>query len=324
MLDFLFSLKSIVILIPLALFLGFYAKYGADWKGIIPTPKRSANSKQRVSTLQIGQPLPGADEESKPLLAKDGASGKLMNALSPTNERLQKILTNEKLERKTRLITTSGNPFHFDNIKSYYGAKAALSAILAIVGLVAGILFGAWLVGALIGALIGYVFPDLIMKSEVKSRNAEVLRVLPETLDLLSVTMNAGSTFEGAFAETARRLPPSILEKQIKKTAANIRAGQSVPDALTILQNNFSSRELETFIKAVNRAIIVGGDLPPVLAKNSQMARDSYASMTMQRVNKLNSKITVVMTLMVIPALAASVIYPFMAQMPTGGIMGGM
>ncbi len=95
--------------------------------------------------------------------------------------------------------------------------KAAGAAVVAIVlpavMALLGVGFGNVILLGLIGAAIGFMLPDVFIASKGKSRQDEIRKALPETLDLLAIAVGAGMGLEAAIDLVIQRLPGALGEE---------------------------------------------------------------------------------------------------------------
>jgi tight adherence protein C len=144
---------------------------------------------------------------------------------------------------------------------------------------------GLWALPLLaLGLLFGFVAPDLMLSIRADGRQAEIRRSLPEALDLMAITVQAGVGLEQAVSIVTDRLAGPLGE-ELSRFLHEVQLGFSRREALTSLRDRTSCPELATFILALLQADGLGIAIGEVLktqateirAKRRQLARERAA-----------------------------------------------
>lgn len=187
------------------------------------------------------------------------------------------------------------------------GAKFACLAT----GLIVGTLFfndfqpGAlgWLIGVGIGFFLGVLLnllPEMIVNRMAKHRRLEITSALPEALDLLIVSLEAGLTFERALRRTVEDLKTfqPVLAAELGQASLDMSVhGRSRDDALTRVAERLDSREIRDLAITVAQSERHGTPTADALRNLAGSARvDALA--------RVEAKIARLPTLMVLPSIA--------------------
>src|SRR5207253_3540604 len=116
-------------------------------------------------------------------------------------------------------------------------SQSPLMAILIVVGL---------------GAL-GFIGPDYIVNSKIKSRQEKIRALLPDALDLLAVSVEAGLGFDAAVSKLTDSLEGPLID-EFNLTLSEVRVGESRPEALRKLSERARVSELSAFTRALIQA----------------------------------------------------------------------
>jgi tight adherence protein C len=154
---------------------------------------------------------------------------------------------------------------------------------------VAGALFGFLLVAVAgsLGALVlplafgamGFIAPEIVLSSRIRSRRDSVRSKLPDALDLLAVSVEAGLGFDGAITKLTEHMDGSLVE-EFGLLLSEIRMGESRQTALKNMAERVGAPELSSFVRAVVQADQLGISLGRILrvqAADSRLRRQAAA-----------------------------------------------
>jgi tight adherence protein C len=211
----------------------------------------------------------------------------------------------------SRRLDQAGNPSWL-NIDAVLAYKALLLLIGAAGGLVFGLLFAgpfgilAW---AVIGAVAGFFAPDLLVLHLAQQRQEEIRRTLPDIIDTLVVTVEAGLGFEAAVAQVVRNgRGPMVGE--FARVLHEMQIGRPRVGALREMAARTSIAELKAFASAVVQATTLGIPMAKVLRQQSSEMRIRRRQRAEELAQKVPVKILFPMILCIFPALFVVVIGP--------------
>lgn len=156
-------------------------------------------------------------------------------------------------------------------------------AIAAAVGAGTGLLFHPHNIPAIIAApglaVLASFVPDVMLDSRARARQREVARALPDALDLLAITVEAGLGLEAAIAVVTERLG-GPLGDELRRMLAEIELGVDRRHALELLRRRTDVRELSGFVVALHQADELGiavGDVLRVQSNQVRLVRRQHA-----------------------------------------------
>jgi tight adherence protein C len=215
----------------------------------------------------------------------------------------------KKLERK---IETAGRPWNLD-VNGLLVLKLISLAVGLIILVVLAVLH--WLpvlwfiVLALFVIVFTYYLPDLIVRSSANSRKDEIARALPDFLDLLTVSVEAGLGLDSAMAKIAERLQ-GPLQEEILITLHQIRMGKSRPVALRELADRCDVVDLTNFISSLIQSQQLGVSLGQVLRVQSDTIRIVQRQRIESKAQKAPVKMLVPLILCIFPTMFVVILGP--------------
>jgi tight adherence protein C len=170
------------------------------------------------------------------------------------------------------------------------------------------------------GAL-GFIGPDYIVNSKIKSRQEKIRAQLPDALDLLAVSVEAGLGFDSAVSKLIDSLEGPLID-EFNLTLSEIRVGESRPEALRKLSERAQVSELSAFTRALIQADTLGISLGRILRIQAADTRERRQSLAEERAMKAPIKMLFPTVLFIFPSMFIVTIGPAFLSL-TGLFSGG-
>lgn len=187
------------------------------------------------------------------------------------------------------------------------------AAVLGLLGYVTGALLH-WraplnVVGVVACAGIGYLWPELRLARAVRRRQAAIVKELPETLDLLTITVEAGLGLDQALeVVTKRRRGP--LSDEIRTYLDEVRLGADRKEALRAIGTRTGIEELISFTATLVQALDLGISVGNILRVQSEDVRTRRRQRIEERAMKASIKMLFPIIFLILPALFVVVAGP--------------
>lgn len=177
-----------------------------------------------------------------------------------------------------------------------------------------------------VGALAGIGLPRLFLSATEKQRRAQIDSSLPDVLDLLAISVEAGSTLERGFKQIAQKCTGPIAEEFAQVDRDINMFNISSVDALGRMSDRCRSRQLGIFCSSLAQSLIQGASIGPALKEQAASARRAEFDALEEKANKLAVKAVLPMSIFFLPATLIMGVSPFVAQLATTAmsLMGGM
>ena len=174
---------------------------------------------------------------------------------------------------------------------------------------------------SLFGMIIALLGPNLFLNSKVKSHQGAIKAQLADTLDLMSVCMEAGLSFDASLVKISERMEGPLIDELIT-VFKQIQLGRNRNEALKSLADSCEVEELKTFISAVIQANQLGIPITNVLQAQSEQLRVNKREEIKTVAAKVPTKMTIPTVLLILPAIICIVMGPVIIQVKDS--MGGI
>jgi tight adherence protein C len=234
-----------------------------------------------------------------------GATNAVWSRLAELGERLSPRVLRESVELR---IVEAGLAGRFAPADFF-----AVKMLLAGLGLAAGALIGsdgvARLVIPLLLAAAGLMLPDALLALRRRRRRDEILRDLPDALDLLAVSVEAGLGFEGAVAKLVEHLDGPVAD-EFEFVLAEMRTGVARHDALKRLAERVDATEIASFVSGVVHAEQLGSSMAQLLRVHASDARRRHQARAEERASRAPVKMLFPTALLIFPAMFIVILGP--------------
>jgi tight adherence protein C len=156
--------------------------------------------------------------------------------------------------------------------------------------------------GVVLLTVIGAYWPTGQLKSAVKARKIEITKALPDLLDMLASTVQAGLAFNAALA-SSQETALGALGEEIKGVLSEVRMGRSRSDALKSMAARVRLEQLTTTVTAIVQAERLGSNLANVLEELAEEVRNRRMIRAEEIANLMPTKMVIPMALFMLPAL---------------------
>ncbi len=204
-------------------------------------------------------------------------------------------------------------------IERYLALKIVATIVAVLVGGFFGLRFGgsANLLLPAVALMAAWFGPDLRLSSMANARETQIQQQLPDVLDQLTISIEAGLGFDAAMARLVQSGDGPVID-QLARVLQDMRLGASRDGALRALANRTGSADLRGFANAMALAgkhgIAVGG----VLRAQAAEAREKRKFRAEERAHKVPVKILLPLVLFVLPTLFIVLLGPAVIRYQEG------
>ena len=147
---------------------------------------------------------------------------------------------------------------------------------------------------------MGFVLPDSIVNRRSRSVSEEILKTLSDTLDLLTISVEAGLSLNASIAQVVQNVP-GVLSSEFARMLQEIQLGVPRSEAFRHLADRTDVDELNAFALAMIQADVFGVSIASVLRTQAQQLRIKRRQAAEQKAQQTPVKIVFPLVLCVLP-----------------------
>ena len=192
----------------------------------------------------------------------------------------------------------------------------ASKALFAVLGFVGGTFLGGMtgngtlgILLAILFAFIGFVLPDLFVSFKARGRREEIRSELPDALDLLAVSVEAGLGFDAAISKLTEHMEGPLID-EFALALGEMRIGESRTNALQKMVERNQAPELASFVRAIIQADQLGISLGRILRVQATDTRNKRQAAAEEKAMKAPIKMLFPTALFIFPSMFLIILGP--------------
>ena len=276
----------------------------------ITTPAgRSTETLEQISAYGFAGTLPTQAEEGPSIRARmDDLTGAIGQWLGRHSTRLKGRDYRSRLIAAGMYTTTPERLLGTQFLGAVVGG-----ALMFTLGATAGAAGWFMILGTLGAVMIGWVLPMFVVNSRARKRREQVERGLPDLIDLLVVTLEAGLSFPQSLRLAATKIPEP-LASEVRLTLQEQNMGLTLVEALDNLLARIDTPGVRMFSRSIAQGETMGvstGQIMRNLAIELRKRQRAYAE---ERAQKAPVKILFPILFLIMPALFIVILMPVMIR----------
>lgn len=215
----------------------------------------------------------------------------------------------ERIEAKLEL---AGNPRGW-NTDRYIAGRVACAVVGLLVALALGLMLtdGTVMLAliAAAGLIGGYYGPHFYLYQVAYDRSAQLRKDLPDALDMMTISVEAGLGFDAAVQQVSRKTQGPLAD-EFARMLREMQLGKGRSEALRSLSERTNVDDLKSFVSAMVQADTFGIPIADVLRVQSTEMRSRRRQRAEEKAQQVPVKITVPLIFCILPALFVAVLGP--------------
>jgi tight adherence protein C len=234
-----------------------------------------------------------------------------------------KLAPSKGMEKMRLQLVLAGNPYNMQ-VAEFTGLRFMGALVLGGLALGLSLLMGAaitmLLLYSMLGVVFGYILPVFWLRGRIKKRQKVILKTLPDAIDLMTISVEAGLAFDGAMQRVADKWN-NALSAEFGRALSEMRVGKSKRDALRELVARTGVSDLSTFVASIIQADQLGVSIAKVLRIQSEQMRIRRRQRAEEQAHKAPILMMIPMVFLIFPATYIVILGPAVPKVMNG--LGG-
>jgi tight adherence protein C len=278
---------------------------------------KEEKTKSRIDS-HIQMRAPKKEEQKK---EKTELKAKIGDGLKTLTSKLRKyyndsLPTHQEDEVQIKLLQ-AGTPFRM-TVADYYILNNIVRVVSPLLFGVTALLLDLNIIQVIACVLIGFIFSfkamDFYLMSKAKERQKKALSELPDFLDILTISVEAGLGFDLALSKTIEKRN-GILPSEFNTCLEEMRLGKTRKDALNGVKDRLNFDEMSSFVNSIIQSEKMGTGIVQTLRAKSEEERDKRKQRAEEQAMKTTIKILIPLVLLIFPSIFIIILGPAAMQL---------
>jgi tight adherence protein C len=228
-----------------------------------------------------------------------------------------KLTPKQGAEKLRQQLVLAGNPY---NMQAAEFTGMRLMAALVLGGVTAGLCLltaaelQSLLLYSVVMLVLGYLLPVFWLGSRIKKRKKIILKTLPDAIDLMTISVEAGLAFDGAMQRVAEKWD-NALSAEFARAISEMRVGKLKRDALKEMVVRTGVHDLATFVASIIQADQLGVSISKVLRIQSEQMRVRRRQRAEEQAHKAPILMMIPLVFLIFPATYIIILGPAVPKM---------
>lgn len=265
--------------------------------------------RERIDDYMLAQP---EEVQGQPWLEDAFGTRVLRPFLQVLGRAANRFTPAGALDKIRQRLDMAGNPRYLRPLE-WVGLRVLSPALIIPLGLFAlprarleGIVL---LLAGIVVVGVGIWLPEIVLQRTIEKRQTQIRRALPDALDLLVVSVEAGVGFDGAMQKVVEK-GRGPLRDEMARVLEEVRLGKSRAEALRDMGQRTQVPDLVSFVAAVQQAETLGVSIAKVLRVQADAARERRSQRARETAAKLPIKLLFPLVFCIFPSLFIVILGP--------------
>ncbi|MGQ7848679.1 type II secretion system F family protein [Granulosicoccus sp. 3-233] len=163
---------------------------------------------------------------------------------------------------------------------------------------------GASYIMGFLAAIGGFFYPELWLRELTQTRSTAILRTLPFYLDVITLSVEAGTNLTGGLTQAVQKTGDSPLRREFSRVLRDIRSGKTRADALRDLAERTGSPAVNNVVTGLIQAERTGSSLGPILRAQANQLRSQRFQLAEKKAMEAPVKLLAPLIMFIFPTTA--------------------
>jgi tight adherence protein C len=245
-------------------------------------------------------------------LARPFSERVILPLLRASAQFMSRFTPQRTLETTRRNLELAGNPNNW-SATEFLGIRGLSALLLALLTFAVAMLADApplqHLLFTLAMGIVGFILPGVWLGRRIARRQDEIVKALPDALDLLTISVEAGLPFDGAMQRVAEKWD-NELSRAFGRMLNEMRVGKTRREALTAMAARMDVPDVTSFVAALVQADQLGISIAKVLRIQAAQMRIKRRQRAEEKAQQAPIKMLIPMTFLIFPTILIVILGP--------------
>jgi tight adherence protein C len=307
-------LGILIVLAIMLVIIGIRHPYSTGDQKMLDRLDEFTQTGEQIDLEKLEMSLPFTERVIYPLARKLGdftMKFTPQNWLTSTNRRLELAGRSSKMDATVELT-----------LQLIWGAGLGVVTFVLLKLLAKDFSTGRIFLFSIVAVLIGLFLPYYQLSRQITKRQKEIRKAMPDALDLLTICVEAGLSFDGAMAKVVEKWN-NELSLAFARLIQEIQLGKLRREALRDMQENVGVSEMTSFVAAIIQSEQLGVSLAKVLRVQADQMRVRRRQLAEEEAHKAPIKMLVPMAFLMFPSILIILLAPAALRIMQSGMFGG-
>lgn len=234
----------------------------------------------------------------------------IVPAMTKISETISRRMPRQSIDRLANRLEMAGNPGNLQP-GTFMVLQVATTVVVGVLGYIMfrGQPANKHFLYTLMLAFFGFALPTMWLNRRIQGRQREILKALPDAIDLLTISVEAGLGFDLAMARVVEKWN-NQLSQEFARVLADTRLGKNRRDALRELVARTGVPDLSTFVAAIIQADQLGVSIAKILRVQSDQLRIRRRQRAEELAHQAPVKMLFPLVFLVFPAMFVVILGP--------------
>ncbi len=170
---------------------------------------------------------------------------------------------------------------------------------------------------------IGMILPHMILRSIIDRRKQAIIKKFPDALDLMTICVDAGLTFDGAMSQVGEKWDDP-LSQEFARVVSELQLGKSRRQALRDMSDRADVPDVSSFVASILQADQLGVSIGKVLRIQSEQMRIRRRQRAEELAHQAPVKMTIPLVFLIFPSILIVLLGPAIFQVIRSDALQGL
>lgn len=207
---------------------------------------------------------------------------------------------------------------------TFFGQRILLTILFGVGAFILFFIVSSWpvfraIIGTGIAAALGYYLPMMQLSSKIAKRQGDVIKSLPDALDLMVICVEAGLGFDAAMGKVYEKWENEVANA-FGRIIQEIQLGKTRREALRDMMNRLDVPDFSNFASAIIQADQLGVSIGKILRIQSDQMRIKRRQRAQEKAHQAPVKMMIPMTFLIFPAIWIVLLGPSIMVVKEAGL----